>query len=315
MVVDSFGVNKSHCAHIRNNDSLEMEWHVDLSRLPDGGAIDVDVFKRKSWPGVTAHFVRIAAPVTYGFKLKSTSNYVALRDLYRVDGETTVQGLPRCLTKDLRGKLAFVPAGCDVEGWAKIEKAASFIIVMIDSNASGQLPDLTGLAPRIDFDDQTLRLLMLRFQAILDDPSLDIPGYAETLAELLTFELTRAARRAPENPLEAQSTSCGLTTSQLRLVSEYMDRHLNEKITVSELAALVDLTRFHFIRAFKQAAGMPPLQFVIRRRVERARELLAERGTSVAEVADRSGFGSPIQMTRAFRRIVGTTPSAIRRGN
>jgi AraC family transcriptional regulator len=100
----------------------------------------------------------------------------------------------------------------------------------------------------------------------------------------------------------------------LRLVSEYMDRHLNEKITVSELAALLDLTRSHFIRAFKQAAGMPPLQFVIRRRIERARELLAESGTSVAEVANRSGFGSPIQMTRAFRRIVGTTPSAIRRG-
>lgn len=292
-----------------------MGWDLDLSRFPGGGAIDLDVFRRKSWPGVTAHFVRIAAPVTYGFKLKSTSNYVALHDLYRVDGETVVQGLPPSRTKDLRGKLAFIPAGCDVEGWTKIEKAASIVIVMTDNKASGRLPDLTGLAPRIDFDDQPLRLLMLRFQAILDDPSLDVPGYAETLAELLTFELTRTAGRAPASPLEAQSTSCGLTSSQLRLVSEYMDRHLNEKITVSELAALVDLTRFHFIRAFKQAAGMPPLQFVIRRRIERARELLVEGGTSVAEVAGRSGFGSPIQMTRAFRRIVGTTPSAIRRGN
>ena len=293
---------------------LKMGWDLDLSRRPDGGAIDLDVFKRKSWPGVTAHFVRISAPVTYGFRLKSTSNYIALRDLYRIDGETNVQGLPRCLTKDLRGKLAFIPAGCDVEGWAKIEKAASFIIVMLENDASGRHPvDLTQLAPQIDFDDQTLRLLMLRFQAILDDPSLDVPGYAETLAELLTFELNRSVRRTAGEP-ETQSTSGGLTTSQLRRVTEYMDRQLNEKITVSELAALVDLTRFHFIRTFKQATGMPPLQFVIRRRIERARELLAEGGTSVAEVADRSGFASPIQMTRAFRRVIGTTPSAIRRG-
>ena len=293
-----------------------MGWDFDLNRLPHGGAVDLDVLKRKSWPGVTAHFVRIAAPVTYGFKLKSTSHSIALRDLYRVDGETTVPGLPRCCTKDLRGKLAFIPAGYDVEGWAKIEKAASFIIVMIDSNASGRPPiDLTRLAPRIDFDDQTLRLLMLRFQAILDDPSLDVPGYAESLAELLTFELTRTARRAPASQLQLQSAPCGLSSSQLRLVIEYMDRHLNEKITISELAALLDLNRFHFIRAFKQAAGMPPLQFVIRRRVERAREFLTERGMSIAEVADRSGFGSPIQMTRAFRRVVGTTPSAIRRGD
>jgi AraC family transcriptional regulator len=293
---------------------IKMGWDLDLSRFPGGGAIDLDVFKRKSWPGVTAHFVRIAAPVTYGFKLKSTSNYVALHDLYRVDGETIARGLPPSLSKDLRGKLAFIPAGCDVEGWTKIEKAASIVVVMIDGNASKRLPDLTALAPRLDFDDQTLRFLMLRFQAILDDPSLDVPGYAETLAELVMFELTRTTRRAPASPPEPQSTSCGLTTSQLGLVSEYIDRHLNEKITVSELAALVDLTRFHFIRSFKQSTGMPPLQFVIRRRIERARELLAEGGTSVAEVADRSGFGSSVQMTRAFRRVVGTTPSAIRRG-
>jgi AraC family transcriptional regulator len=287
-------------------------WDLDFRKHPDGGAIDLEVFKRKSWPGITAHFLRIAAPVTYGFKLKSTSNCVALHDLYRVDGETTVSGLPRSFTKDLRGKLAFIPAGCDVEGWTKIEKAASIVIVMIDRITSSRLPiDLAPLGPRIDFDDQTLRSLMLRFQAILDDPSLDVPGYAETLAELLVFDLTRVTggQRA------TQFNPCGLTTSQMRLITEYMDNHLNEKVTISELAALVDLTRFHFIRAFKQAAGVPPLQFMIRRRVERAKELLAERHTSIAEVANRSGFGSSIQMTRAFRRVIGTTPSAIRRAN
>jgi transcriptional regulator GlxA family with amidase domain len=49
------------------------------------------------------------------------------------------------------------------------------------------------------------------------------------------------------------------------------------------------------------------------RRVDRAKELLAERQTSVGEIADRTGFGSPILMSRAFRRILGTTPSALRR--
>lgn len=299
----------------KKKTSPGMEREFDFHRLPCGGAIDLDAFKRKSWPRVSALFARIAAPATFGFKLKSTSNLIMLRDLYRVDGETVVEGLPRCLSKDLRGKLAYIPAGCDIEGWAKIEKAASLIIVRIDSDVSSRLPAEFGqLSPQIDFDDQTLRLLMLRFQAILDDPTLDVPGYAETLAELLMFELTRMSRRAPASRAEAQSAPRGLTASQLRLVTEYMDDHLNEKITISELAALVDLNRFHFMRAFKQAAGMPPLQFVIRRRVERAQELLAERA-SIAEVAYRSGFGSSIQMTRAFRRIIGTTPSAIRRGD
>jgi AraC family transcriptional regulator len=285
------------------------DWNVQWTNRVGGGAIDVDVLKRKSWPGIKAHFVRIAAPVTYEFKLSSSLNYVALHDFYRVDGETIVSGLPPSFAKDLRGKLAFVPAGCEVAGWTKIEKPASIIIVMIDPVvASGQPVDLTRLPPRIDFDDPMLRSLMLRFQAILDDPSLDVPGYAETLAGLLTFEIARVTsqRVSPSN-------QCGLTSGQMRLITEYMDSHLNEKITISELAELVNLTRFHFMRAFKQSAGAPPHQFMTRRRVDRATELLAERQTSVAEIADRTGFGSAVVMNRAFRRILGTTPSALRR--
>lgn len=293
-----------------------MGWEFDFERVPQGGPVDLEVAKRKSWSGVTACFVRIAAPVTYRFRLKSSSNFVALSDFYRVDGELTVPGVPRSVAKDLRGKLSFIPAGHDVQGWTKIEKPASFIALMIDNKAADRLQiDLTQFAPRIAFEDQTLRLLMLRFQSLLDDPFLDVPGYAETLTELLIFELKRIARSPSASQIEGRPSSSGLTTSQLGLITDYIDRHLNEKIAISELASLVDLTRFHFIRAFRQASGMTPLQFVIRRRIERAREFLAERGTSIAEVAVRSGFGSPVQMTRAFRRIVGTTPSAIRRGD
>jgi len=99
----------------------------------------------------------------------------------------------------------------------------------------------------------------------------------------------------------------------VRLVIDYMDAHLTEKTTISELAALVDLTRFHFIRSFKQTTGMPPHQFMIRRRIDLAKELLAGRDATIADVAAKVGFNSAIQLTRAFRRIVGTTPSTFRR--
>lgn len=288
----------------------------DIETVPGGGPIDLEIVKRKSWPGVTACFVRLTGPITFRYRLKSNFSHVALCDLYRVDGEMTVAGAPRAFAKDLRGKLSFVPAGFSVEGWTRTEGSASFVLLMIDGAASGRVPiDLTQFAPRVEFEDQTLRLLMLRFQALLDDPSLDVPGYAETLTQLLTFELTRAASSAPAKPIRIKSSPSGLAATQLRLITEYIDRHLNEKISIADLAALVDLTRFHFIRAFTQAAGMTPLQFVIRRRIDRAREFLADPGASISDIAVRSGFGSPVQMTRAFRRVLGTTPSAIRRGD
>lgn len=294
-----------------------MGWEFDIEKVPGGGPIDLEIVKRKSWSGVTACFARVAGPVTFRYSLNSNFSYVVLCDLYRVDGEMTVRGAPRSIAKDLRGKLSFIPAGCPVEGWTKTESSASFVILMLDSKASSRLPiDLTQFAPRIEFEDQTLRLLLLRFQALLDDRFLDVPEYAETLGQLLTFELARVAGSADAaKPIKIKSSPSGLATTQLRLITEYIDRHLNEKITIADLAALVGLTRFHFIRAFTQAAGMTPLQFVIRRRIERAREFLADPGVSISDAAIRSGFGSPIQMTRAFRRIIGTTPSAIRRGD
>jgi AraC family transcriptional regulator len=221
------------------NLQMPMSEVVHCTNRAGGGAIDLDVLKRKSWPGITAQFVRIAAPVAYDFKLSSSLNYIALHDLYRVDGETIVPGLPPSFTKDLRGKLSFIPAGCEIEGWTKIEKPASIVMVTIDPDvADRQRCDLTILPPRIEFDDPMLRSVILRFQAILDDPALDVPGYAEMLADLLTFELARAVG-GQQVPL---SNPSGLTASQMRLTTEYIDRHLDEKITISALAALVNLS-------------------------------------------------------------------------
>jgi AraC family transcriptional regulator len=92
-----------------------------------------------------------------------------------------------------------------------------------------------------------------------------------------------------------------------------MESHLDEKTTIAELAKLVDLTRFHFIRSFKQAVGVPPHQFMIYRRVERAKEMLTGRSHSIADVAAQTGFNSSIQLSRAFRRVLGVTPSEFRR--
>jgi AraC family transcriptional regulator len=284
--------------------------HLQLTKRPDGGALDIEVLKRRSWPGITAQVVRIAAPATYDFRVASSSNYLALLNLYRVDGETIVPGCPRSCTKDLRNKLMYSPGGGEIEGWCRIDKTGTITAVTIEqAEPTGQSIDLAQIPARVEFEDEMLRSVLLRFQAILDNPLLDIPGYADTLAELLKFELGRVGSQQQRQPF----IQSGLTAKQIRIVTDYMDSRLTDKVAISEFATLLDMTRFHFIRTFKRATGVPPHQFMIQRRIERAKELLAERHTTVAEVAAKSGFSSAMELTRTFRRIVGTTPSTYRR--
>jgi AraC family transcriptional regulator len=106
----------------------------------------------------------------------------------------------------------------------------------------------------------------------------------------------------------------GLPQWQVRLVVDYLENHIADRTTVSELASLLHVSRFHFIRAFKKTVGMPPHRFMLHRRVERARELLANNDLSVGEIAAQTGFNGAAQLTRAFRQIAGTTPTAFRRG-
>ena len=83
--------------------------------------------------------------------------------------------------------------------------------------------------------------------------------------------------------------------------------------TLEQMAAAARLSPYHFARQFKAATGLPPHQFVIRRRVERAKQLLQTGGGfSLAEVAARVGFSDQSQFTHHFKRLVGVTPGQFR---
>ena len=79
------------------------------------------------------------------------------------------------------------------------------------------------------------------------------------------------------------------------------------------MGAVARLSPYHFARQFKAATGLPPHQYVIARRVERAKQLLqAGTGLSLAEVAADAGFSDQSQLSRHFKRLVGVTPGQFR---
>jgi AraC family transcriptional regulator len=96
-------------------------------------------------------------------------------------------------------------------------------------------------------------------------------------------------------------------------VVEYIEEHLDGGPTLAEMAAVVGLNPYHFARQFKAATGLPPHQYVIARRVERAKQLLqAGTNLSLAEVALRAGFSDQSQCSHHLKRLFGVTPGRFR---
>jgi AraC family transcriptional regulator len=103
----------------------------------------------------------------------------------------------------------------------------------------------------------------------------------------------------------------GLPWSRLRRIAEHVQTNLAAELRLTELSAVVHMSPYHFARLFKQATGVSPRQFVIRRRIEAAKILLAAR-RPIREVALAVGFCSQSHFTTSFRRLTGLTPGHYR---
>jgi AraC-like DNA-binding protein len=98
----------------------------------------------------------------------------------------------------------------------------------------------------------------------------------------------------------------------VRIIKEYIDECYAEDASLDALAALAGLNKFHLLRAFKRAIGIPPHRYRTHVRIARARRLLAA-GVPIARLALEVGFGTQARFHEAFRAVVGVTPGRYRR--
>ena len=105
----------------------------------------------------------------------------------------------------------------------------------------------------------------------------------------------------------------GLTSWQVTRALAYMRAHLDQSISLQDLAGLVRLSRFHFCSAFRLATGSTPHETLTRLRIEEARRLLVSSDHSISEIALAVGFHTPSSFAARFRKSVGTTPREYRR--
>jgi len=135
--------------------------------------------------------------------------------------------------------------------------------------------------------------------------------YAESLAQALTVRYLSLNENSDQAIARQISP---LPQAILRRVKEYMEEHLQNNLSLDELARETNYSRGYFLRMFRAAAGKTPHQYLTERRIERAKSMLQDaEETSLINIAARCGFSSQSHMTRVFREQIGVTPSAFKR--
>jgi len=110
----------------------------------------------------------------------------------------------------------------------------------------------------------------------------------------------------------ALTPSNGLSRDRLKRVQDYIEAHLDDRLTLTELAGVACLSAYHFSRSFKQAMGVGLHHYVMQRRLERAKTLMRRTNQPLALIAQEAGFADQSHLNSTFRREIGLTPGRFR---
>jgi AraC family transcriptional regulator len=208
-----------------------------------------------------------------------------------------------------KGTFVSFPAGAQMEGeWAGTLDALVFSFDRTECRR--RIPELnivpeTELLPKTNAFDERLWHLALAEQAELEAGCPAGRLYADSLATAMSLSLFLRHGGPVSTPPE--------DAMRLQEALQHIREHIDEKLSLETLATVAHMSADNFRRLFKKTTGGTPHQYILRRRIDGARQLLAQPGLSIAEVAYAVGFSSQAHLTTAFRRFEGITPTSFRR--
>ncbi|MGY4474530.1 helix-turn-helix domain-containing protein [Bradyrhizobium sp. USDA 3364] len=276
-----------------------------------------EIAERRSttWSGFRGETVQIMRHTQFEYGFRAPWHLlIAAEVAERYDGESFVEGLPRSTLRDFTHKLTFVPAGHDFRGWQRPRALTHTTYLYIDPRGPLADPalrfDEIEFKPRLFFYDRDLWQTALKLKSVIENADTAHRQYTEALGIVLTHELVRI--NGGTEPHEPVSRG-GLAAWQQKRVAAYIEEHVADDIPLATLAELARLSPYHFSRSFKRSFGLPPHRYHATRRIERAKQLLANRERSVTAIALEVGFSDTSTFTSAFHRLTGETPSYYRR--
>ena len=170
-------------------------------------------------------------------------------------------------------------------------------------------PALVMLGARLAASDGTADRLVRLLLAEAETPATATRLMTDTLARALAVHLLRC--HSSLSP-QGRDPAAGISGVRLRRVVEHMRAHLNEALPLARLAAIGGLSPSRFACAFRAETGEPPHRYLVRIRIETARDLLENTDLPVTEVGVRCGFEQPSHFATTFRKVTGLSPRAWR---
>jgi AraC family transcriptional regulator len=227
----------------------------------------------------------------------------------RRESEASVEGPPPSRNRNVANKLTFVPAGRAYRECLQTGGPTRVTFLYLEPSIL-QTDRVVSYAPRVHFEDSVAWTTAAKLKSAIEDGQTKSTLYLTALSSVLALELSFLEHDAVR---DSSVTRGGLASWQKRIVVGYIEEHLGEQICLSTLAQMARLSQHHFCRAFKHAFGIPPHQYHVERRIERAKILLADPKESVTEIALTLGYSQISSFSVAFRRVTGWTPSEYRR--
>lgn len=215
----------------------------------------------------------------------------------------------------IHGDIDIIPPGTPSH-WELKDKDTALLLAIS--------PSLLGRAAEESGADATKIQISNRFQ--IRDPQMEQIGWAlkaemeadysggKAYFDSLSLALTTALlKRHSSTVVDASRYRYGMSGCRLRKVLDYIEENLSRDLSLQEIADVAGLSVSHCKTAFSRSAGTPIHQYIIQRRVERAKELLAREGISISQVAAETGFTHKSHLAFHTRRTYGLSPTGLRR--
>jgi AraC family transcriptional regulator len=163
------------------------------------------------------------------------------------------------------------------------------------------------LIPQFSINDPVIQQLALALKLEIQTGCMSGRLYGELLGTALAARLVQ--NYAVSKPSLGFKVH-GLQQSQLKQIIDYIKANLTQDLSILDLATLTSMSESHFSRSFKQSVGIAPYQYLMKQRVERAKQLLEKQSTAISTIALDCGFANQTHLTKVFHQMTGMTPKA-----